>query len=254
MISTVFLAALSLAPMEPGFVPDIPDGARLFPHETCYAVELNGQVAGATRQSVHAAILGSRPVWRIEIHQRLPALEFDVRDVFLVDRSDLSAIRYESTRLASSRSPARTVRVDYGSTAIRGSMRVGEAHTELEGSVQYPVWDGNLWGLAFAGMDLHEDARHTLPFWHYEKGEGVFNVRVLGSEFVPTPRGAVDAWVVEADGGSGSTTTYWIAKSDHAELGYSTGPIEQRLGGDCSTFPPAFTEASWTERWLGDRT
>jgi hypothetical protein len=93
-------------------------------------------------------------------------------------------------------------------------------------------------------MDLHEGTTQTLPFWHYEKGEGVFNVRVTGSELVPTPGGVVDAWVVEADDGTGAATTYRIAKNDHAELGYSTGPIEQRLGGDCSAHPPPMTEAS----------
>ena len=244
MITTLLLTALSLAPIKPALFPEDPDGARLAPHETCYAVELNGQVVGATRQSVRAALFGGRPVWRVEIHQRLPELEFDVRDVFLVDRSDLSAVRYESTRLASSRLPAQTVRVDYGPAAIRGSMRVGETQTELEASVKYPVWDGNLWGLAFAGMNLHEGARHTLPYWHYEKGEGVFDVRVVGSEFVQTPGGIEDAWIVEAGGGSGAATTYWIAKRDHAELGYSTGPIVQRLGGDCSAFPAPAAEAS----------
>lgn len=215
----------------------VPDGARLAAGATCYAVELNGQAVGATRQVVQAVEHEGRPAWRIEIHQRLPALQFDVRDVFIVDRRDLSAIRYESDRVASDRAPAQSIRIVYGRDRLAGSKTLGETPAPLEAQLGGPVLDGNLWGLTFSGLDLHEGARHTLAFWHYDKGFGQFSVAVVGDRMVETPSGPVDAWVLEAGDGSGRTTTYLIAKTSHAELGYSAGPFAQRLGGDCSGFP-----------------
>lgn len=214
-----------------------PDGARLKAGETCFAIELNGQVMGATRQVVRAAEHEGRPAWRIEIHQRLPALQFDVRDTFLVDRRDLTAIRYESDRTASDRAPAQQVRITYGPESVSGSKTVGETSTPISERVDGPVHDGNLWGLTFSGLDLHEGARHTVPFWHYDKGLGTFTVAVVGSRVVETPDASVPAWVLEVGDGSGRTTSYLIAKANHAELGYSAGPFAQRLGGDCSGFP-----------------
>lgn len=213
-----------------------PDGARLKAGETCFAIELNGQVMGATRQVVRAAEHEGRPAWRIEIHQRLPALQFDVRDTFLVDRRDLTAMRYESDRTASDRAPAQQVRITYGLDFVSGSKTVGDTRTSISEPLGRPVHDGNLWGLTFSGLDLHEGARHTVPSWHYDRGLGAFAVAVVGSRDVDTPDGSVAAWVVEV-GDGGRTTTYLIAKADHAELGYSAGPFRQRLGGDCAGFP-----------------
>lgn len=217
--------------------PDSPDGTRLFAGETCYAVEMNGQVMGATRQVVNEVEHEGRPAWRIEIHQRLPAMQFEVRDTFIVDRRDLSAIHYESDRAASDRAPAQSIRISYGADRLVGSKTVSETLTPIEAPLAGPVLDGNLWGLTFSGLDLHEGARHTLPFWHYDKGFGQFDVAVVADRKVETPEGRVDAWVLEAGDGSGPTTTYLIAKTSHAELGYSAGPFSQRLGGDCSGFP-----------------
>jgi len=214
-----------------------PDGARLTAGVTCFAVELNGRVMGATRQSVQEVVHEDRPAWRIEIHQRLPAMQFDVRDTFLVDRRDLTAIRYESDRTASDRAPAQQVRITYGPESVSGSKTVGETSTPISERVDGPVHDRNLWGLTFSGLDLHEGARHTVPFWHYDKGLGAFTVAVVGSREVDTPDGSVAAWVVEVGDGSGRTTTYLIAKASHAELGYSAGPFAQRLGGHCAGFP-----------------
>lgn len=217
--------------------PSVPDGSRLVAGETCYAVEVNGQVLGATRQVVREVEHEGRRAWRIEIHQRLPAMQFEVRDTFVVDRRDLSAIRYESDRAASDRAPAQSIRISYGEARLSGSKTVGETVTPIEARLEGPVLDGNLWGLTFSGLDLHKGARHTLPFWHYDKGFGQFTVAVVGDRAVETPDGPVDAWVVEAGDGSGRTTIYLISKNDHAELGYSAGPFVQRLGGDCSGFP-----------------
>lgn len=214
----------------------VPDGSRLTAGEACYAVELNGHVRGATRQIVREVEHEGRPAWRIEIHQRLPAMQFEVRDIFLVDRQDLSAIRYESDRAASDRAPAQSIRISYGGDQISGSKRVGETVTPIEARLEGPVLDGNLWGLTFTSLDLQVGAHHALSFWHYDKGFGQFSVTVVGDRAVETPDGPVDAWVLEAGDGSGRTTTYLIAKDDHAELGYSAGPFRQTLGGDCTGF------------------
>lgn len=215
----------------------VPDGSRLTAGETCYAVEVNGQVLGATRQVVREIEHEGRRAWRIEIHQRLPAMQFEVRDTFVVDRRDLGAIRYASDRAASDRAPAQSIRISYGGDRLSGSKTVGETVTPIEARLQGSVLDGNLWGLTFSGLDLHEGARHTLAFWHYDKGFGQFTVAVVGDRAVESADGPVDAWVVEAGDGSGRTTTYLIAKDSHAELGYFAGPFMQRLGGDCSGFP-----------------
>lgn len=233
---TAYLA-LTLGLVGATEAPSVPDGSRLIAGETCYAVEVNGQVLGATRQVVREVEHEGRPAWRIEIHQRLPAMQFEVRDAFLVDRADLGAIRYESDREASARAPAQTIRVSYGEDRLSGSKTVGETVTPIEARLEGSILDGNLWGLTFSGLDLHEGARHTLPFWHYDKGFGQFTVAVVGARAIETSTGPVDAWVLEAGDGSGRTTTYLIAKDDHAELGYSAGPFVQRLGGDCSGFP-----------------
>ncbi len=233
---TAYLA-LTLGLVGATEAPSVPDGSRLIAGETCYAVEVNRQVLGATRQVVREVEHEGRPAWRIEIHQRLPAMQFEVRDAFLVNRADLSAIRYESDREASARAPAQTIRVSYGEDRLSGSKTVGETVTPIEARLEGSILDGNLWGLTFSGLDLHEGARHTLPFWHYDKGFDQFTVAVVGARAIETSTGPVDAWVLEAGDGSGRTTTYLIAKDDHAELGYSAGPFVQRLGGDCSGFP-----------------
>jgi len=235
-VLTAYLA-LTLGLVGATEAPPVPDGSRLIAGETCYAVEVNGQVLGATRQVVREVEHEGRLAWRIEIHQRLPAMQFEVRDAFLVDRADLGVIRYESDREASARAPAQTIRISYGEDRISGSKTVGETVTPIEARLEGSILDGNLWGLTFSGLDLREGARHTLPFWHYDKGFGQFTVAVVGDRAVETPTGPVDAWVLEAGDGSGRTTTYFIAKTSHAELGYSAGPFVQRLGGDCSGFP-----------------
>ena len=235
IISAIAATALTLlAPMDPDVIPD---GTRLVAGETCYAVELNGRPVGATRQVVRAAERDGRPVWIIDIHQRLPAMQFDVHDRFEVDRQDLAALRYESTRLASTRAPAQQIEVDYGPSTIRGFRVVGEDRTDISTPADGPVRDGNLWGLTFAALDLHDGARFTVPFWHYEKGHGAFQVAVTGTRSVDTPSGPVEAWVVEAGDGDGPTATYLIARETRAELGYSAGPFSQQPGGDCGDFP-----------------
>lgn len=214
----------------------VPDGSRLIVGDSCYAIELNGEVMGATRQVVREVEHEGRPAWRIEIHQRLPAMQFDVRDTFVVDRRDLSAIRYESDRAASAHAPAQSIRISYGPDRLEGSKVEGDVLTPIEAQLGDPVLDGNLWGLTFSGLELYDGAHHSLSFWHYDKGFGQFSVAVVGDRAIETPDGPVDAWVLEAGDGSGRTTTYLIAKDDHAELGYSAGPFRQTLGGDCTGF------------------
>lgn len=221
-----------LAGIDPHAVPE----SRLTAGEACYAVELNGQVMGATRPVVWEVSHEGRPTWRIDVHQRLPAMQFDVRDTFIVDRGDLSAIHYGSDRAASDRAPAQRIRLSYDRDRLEGSRAVAETLTPIEAPLGDPVLDGNLGGLTFSGLDRYDGARHTLSLWHHDKGFGEFTVAVVGDRLVETPDGPLDAWVLEAGDGSGRTTAYLIAKTAHAELGYSAGPFAQRLGGDRSGF------------------
>ena len=51
---------------------------------------------------------------------------------------------------------------------------------------------------------------------------------------VEGPGGRTEAWVLRARDGGQMTAEYLIDKRTGMELGYSVGPMVQRLGGDCS--------------------
>jgi hypothetical protein len=207
------------------------DGTRLRAGTMCYAITRDGAAIGATLQRVRPVVHAGRRAWDIIIHQRVAQMGFDLRDHFLVDRRTMRPIRLESARGTDRAARGwQRITVNYGANRIRGTRETAAAVTPIDEPLAQPVWDGNLWGLAFAALPLRKGGRYTIPFWQYDKGFGRFTVDVVGSERV----NGSDVWVVEAGDDPARRTRYLIGKRDHRELGYGAGNSGQRAGGDCS--------------------
>nr|WP_315383919.1 hypothetical protein [uncultured Sphingomonas sp.] len=216
MLALMLIAAMPL--------PDVavPDGSRLREGSACYALTRADKPIGQTWQRVRAAMDGSTPVWDIIVHQRVGDGKFDMRDHFVLRRSDLRPLRMDSRR-----NGVEHVRVRYDGAKIQVA-RPDKAETQISAPVS--VWDGNLWGLTFAALPLADGQTYELPFFQYDKGLGRFTLKVVGSAKVD----GVDTWLVDADAGDGHAVRYRIGKSPAAELGTETPMFGQRLGGDCS--------------------
>jgi hypothetical protein len=183
---------------------------------------------------VQAASNGRVPAWRIIVHQRLAGGRFELRDEFLVRRSDLRPISLNSRRGTRSAGAGwHEIQVRYGRQGITGTRAEPTGLKPISVALDGPVWEGNLWGITFAALPLKAGARFRLPFWQYDKGFGAFTVNVTGSEMVDTPAGKTDAWVVEAGDDPARLVRYLIAKRTRAELGYGRPDMRQRIGGDC---------------------
>lgn len=211
-----------------------PDGTRLQVGETCYlmTVTRNGEVApfGRTYQRVDRETVGGREVLSVIVHQEVQNGAVSLRDSFVLDSSTMLPISFTSQR-----NGQRHVSLEYGKDEVTGARYGADDSVEtINVPLAAPVWDGNLYGLIFAALPLAEGSRFTLPFWQYEKAFGEFTVSVTGSRMVETPDGPVDAWVLEAGADPTRLLTYLIAKADHRELGYSSGPMSQAIGGDCT--------------------
>jgi hypothetical protein len=232
MLTAMILAAWAQALVPPA-VPRV-DGRRLQAGTACFAIERGGAPIGVTFQSVQAARAGRVPAWRIVVHQRVGGGRFELRDEFLVRRSDLRPIRLDSRRGARGASPGwHEIQIQYGATRITGTRTQQNGSAPIDVALGSPVWDGNLWGVTFGALPLREGGRFRLPFWQYDKGFGTFIVNVTGSEVVETPTGRTDAWVLEAGDDPGRLVRYLISKRTGAELGYGAGDMRQRIGGDC---------------------
>ncbi|WP_313534852.1 hypothetical protein [Sphingomonas sp.] len=216
MLALMLIAAM---PMPEAAVPD---GSRLREGSACYALTREGKPIGQTWQRVRAATDGGTPVWDIIVHQRVGDGRFDMRDHFVVRRSDLRPLRMDSRR-----NGVEHVRVRYNGASIQVTR---PDHADTQVLAPGAVWDGNLWGLTFAALPLAEGQTYALPFFQYDKGLGRFTLKVVGSAKVD----AQDAWLVDADAGNGRIVRYLIGKNPAAELGTETPMFGQRLGGDCS--------------------
>ncbi|WP_294250757.1 hypothetical protein [uncultured Sphingomonas sp.] len=217
MLALMLIAATTM--------PDVsvPDGSRLREGSACYALTREGKPIGQTWQRVRAAIEGSTPVWDIIVHQRVGDGRFDMRDHFVLRRTDLTPIRMDSRR-----NGVEHVAVRYDGADIEVA-RPGQEVTRFRASGK--VWDGNLWGLTFAALPLRQGGSYTVPFFQYDKGLGRFALEVTGSEQVD----GRSAWRVDVEtGGGGQTVRYLIGKNPPEELGTESPMFGQRLGGDCS--------------------
>jgi hypothetical protein len=202
------------------------DGSVLKPSTTCYAITRGDTVMGATYQKIAATTADGVPAWDVVVHQRIGDGKFDLRDHFLLRRSDLRPLAMDSRK-----SGVEHVRVAYDEGKVVTTRPGAEpVETALVGK----IWDGNLWGLTFAALPLAQGAHFELPFYQYDKGIGRFTLDVVGSEQV----GGRDAWTVEVTTGDQRKVRYQIGKADRAELGYYGGGFAQKLGGDCSAIQP----------------
>jgi hypothetical protein len=232
MITTFILAASAQA-MTPAPLPKV-DGRRIQAGTACYTIERDGSPMGTTFQSIQPTRSGRLPAWRIVIHQRLGGGRFELRDEFIVRRSDLRPISLDSRR-GTRTSPGgwHEINVKYAAGRITGTRAQPDGVGAIDVALTGPVWEGNLWGVTFAALPLRNGGRYRLPFWQYDKGFGTFLVNVTGSEIVSTPAGRADAWVVEAGDDPNHLVRYLIAKRGGAELGYGSAGMRQRVGGDC---------------------
>jgi len=210
-----------------------PNGALISASETCYSISRTRdgetRLIGATWQSIERDQLDGVDVLRVVVHQRGTGGRFDMRDSFVLRASDLRPIAFENTR-----NGALHVSLRYEEGRVVGRRMEDAAEQPVDIALPTPVWEGNLYGVTFAGLPLEADATFQLPFYQYDKGLGAFDLRVVGSEVVPTNEGPVDAWLVQARVGSDIQITYLVAKADRRELGYRGASFTQSLGGDCS--------------------
>jgi hypothetical protein len=174
------------------------------------------------------------PAWRIIVHQRVLGGRFELRDEFLVRRSDLRPISLKSRRGTRSAGAGwHEIEIEYGERAITGTRSRPEGVTAINVPLTGPVWDGNLWGVTFAALRLKAGAQYHLPLWQYDKGFGTFTINVTGTQSVDTPSGKADAWILEAGDNPAQLVRYFVGKRTRAELGYEGPGLRQMIGGDC---------------------
>ena len=211
------------------------DGSKLQPGESCYAITLNGEEKGATWQTIRATHVDEKPAWDIVIHQQLPEKGFDLRDHFLLDGMTLRPIAFDSQRGKNPESRGwQKISLHYAPDRILGTRESSTGIAKIDVALDAPVWEGNLWGVAFAALPLHSGGRYTLPFWQYDKGFGALQVNVVEEKPAKPSEGQAGIWVLDAGDDPDSMIRYTIADHPRAELGYSIGPMAQKLGGDCS--------------------
>lgn len=229
---------MSLIPVLLALSVSLPSGDRPVEQEACFTITTTRDgttsVFGQVRQSVRRSRQDGRDVVQVLVHQRGQG-GFDMRDTFVLDGKSLRPLHFENIRAGTPH-----VVLDYSEARVTGS-RVAKdgARAAVDVPLPGPVWEGNLFGVMFAGLPLVEGGAYRVPFYQYDKGLGEFTVRVTGSETVSTPDGPVEAWVLDAGSDERRRVEYLIAKKQPRELGYRAPGFAQVLGGDCSALPAA---------------
>lgn len=216
LAETLFIAAIL----------STPNGALIKNETTCYTTttqkEGKVEVIGYTLQSIQRGKSGEREVLKIVIHQRMFGGKFDMRDSFILDASDLHAIAFVNERQGQQH-----VRLNYSENKVSGIRTKADGTIEaIDVEIQGPIWDANLWGVSFSAMPLAIDAELRLPTFHYDKGLGEFNVKVIGLES--------DVWQLDIGEKAKPKARYQIAQSPRRELGVKAGPYTSFIGGDCT--------------------
>lgn len=230
----IFLLSFAAVALAGGDDIIAPSGAALRPGTTCFEVLRGERTVGMTRQTVRETLFDGSPAWEIVIHQRLPAVSFEMRDRFVLAKDDLHPYAFFSERGRPGSPRWRSLWVRYDADRIVGVDENGAGSTPINVHLDHRVWDGNLWGVTFASLPLAAEGRYTLPTWHYDKGFGSFEVRVMGRETLSTPDGTVEGWRVQASDGGDGVADYIVDLASGEELAYSAGPFSQRLGGTCA--------------------
>jgi hypothetical protein len=168
--------------------------------------------------------------WLLWFHQHLSSGKFDMRDSFLLRRSDLRPIRLDTDRDGSPH-----VHLDYAADHVTGWKMVDGKKQPIDIAFDRPVWDGNLWGEVFAALPLQTGGEYQIPIYQHDSGKGFFFVNAIGKRKLETPEGAVDAWVLRAGLKRDEQVDYFVGSGVRLELGYAAGPSSQRLGGECGT-------------------
>jgi hypothetical protein len=197
--------------------------------DQCFVIERAGRPIGLTRQIIRASTRDGRRVWDIVVHQKADAMQFDLRDHFVLSRRDLRPISFDSRR-----NGVEHVRLSYADGRVTGHKTDENGTVGIDTALTVPTWDGNLWGVTFGALPLRLDGSFELPFYQYDQGLGRFSLTTTGSETVQTPSGAVEAWVVDAGTDAKRRVTYLIGKKTGEELGTRAPQFATRLGGDCS--------------------
>jgi len=210
----------------------VPDGALLTPGTSCYTITATNnqkeQPIGHVLQTIEAQRADGIDLLAIVVHQHLTNGTFDMRDRFLLRKSDLRPLRLDTDR-----NGAPHVHLDYTANHVVGWKMVNNLKTQIDIAFDRPVWEGNLWGLTFAALPLKENGNYQLPTYQYDSGVGHFLVSVSGERKITTPAGAVESWVLRAGIKSDELVEYLVAQNPRLELGYAAGPMSQHLGGDC---------------------
>jgi hypothetical protein len=209
--------------------PIKPNGAHVRPTDQCFVIEVDGRPVGVTHQVVRKSVSGDQRVWDVVVHQKAEALNFDMRDHFILRRSDLLPIQFDSQK-----DGVEHVRLVYSDGRVVGYKTGEKGRAPVDSSLPGPTWEGNLWGVTFGALPLRSGAEFSLPFFQYDKGLGQFTLKTAGGETVLTPSGPVEAWRVDAGADAAHRVTYLIEKRTGAELGTRAGKFATRLGGDCS--------------------
>ncbi len=224
LVSAVALAQASLTP----------DGTRLEQGNFCYTMTMKHdgveQPSGFTFQSIHQTKVDGVDALAIVVHQHLSSGKFDMRDSFLLRRSDLRPIRLDNDF-----NGAPHVHLDYTANHVSGWKMVEGRKEPIDVAFDGPTWDGNLWGELFAALPLQQGARYQLPMYQYDSGKGSFFVNAAGKRPFATASGSVSAWTLKAGIKADEQYDYFVGSSRAIELGYAAGPSSQHLGGDCGT-------------------
>jgi hypothetical protein len=238
-LSVVFLGlclstlAFGQSPTTENGIAAIPDGSVLALGDSCYTITTNKngteQPIGFVFQSIQRQQVNGVDALAIVVHQHLSSRKFDMRDSFLLRRIDLRPIRLDTDR-----DGAPHVHLDYAADRVTGWKMVKGSKESIDLKFDGPVWDGNLWGVTFAALPLKEGGSYQLPTYQYDNGKGNFFVTVTSQQKMSTPKGVVDAWVLEAGLKPNERVEYLAGKSPHMELGFIAGPMSQHIGGDCT--------------------
>ena len=175
----------------------VPDGSRLALGQYCYNMTAmkNGaeKPIGVTFQSISRQQFQGVDALAIVVHQHMFSGKFDMRDSFLLRRSDLRPMLLDTDR-----DGVPHVHLDYSERQITGWKMVGATKQPIHVDLAGPVWDGNLWGETFAALPLASHAALTLPTYQYDSGLGTFYIDTSDQHEESTPAGKVHAWQIKA--------------------------------------------------------